>query len=70
MSCEYCADGKPLYDYGEQELRIVDGWTASYGERYPGWQLKYKHNRLLDCRFKTQINFCPMCGKRLGGYVE
>lgn len=65
MSCKYCSGDEPLYDYGCHELRIVDGWTNRYGQRYPGWQLKYKYDQSLDCNFDMQINFCPMCGKRL-----
>ena len=67
--CEYCSENKkPLV---EDHDTYEDGYTGGYRESYMG--IKIKGNELeAYCDFESggdsvskNINFCPMCGRKL-----
>ena len=58
--CEYCNKGKSICKDNRQELGIElhSGISkiVAYGLNKQGWDIS------VDCK----INYCPMCGRKLG----
>ena len=59
--CEYCEIGKGVCRYNRRELGIElhsgSSELVSYGLDEAKW----------DISVKCKINYCPMCGRQLGG---
>lgn len=56
MSCAYCEEDTTK----EQKMISVDGWLYSFLDN--GWM----HECMDDgAEVVTEINYCPMCGRRL-----
>lgn len=56
MACEYCKNGVPIWadeGYGEDPSVYIENGS-----------LVLEHQQVLDY---MPIDFCPMCGEKLGG---
>lgn len=61
MGCEYCEDGKGICRDNKRELGIelhsASSKLVAYGLDKANWDIS------VECK----INYCPMCGRKLGG---
>lgn len=55
MACEYCEDGKNLFDRGPEHARIVFRNELNIALYAYDWVTA-----------TIEVNYCPMCGERIG----
>lgn len=60
MACEYCEEEKPIIDEHSVMVKISSFYEELYATYY---------DQSWDCK-KATINYCPMCGRKLGDTNE